>query len=91
MALTAARVLPVGSEILPRAGGRLSEFWRLTGDGSDVDVVITSQTLDYIEAVNANGASHNITSATTTAVTLTFATAPGNLLTMDVELIGRKN
>lgn len=91
MAITAARALPPAPEMLPIGGGRLCEAWRLTGDGSATTVTITAAFIDYIEVAIAGTATNNITSSTTSSVTLTFATAPGNNLTLDVMLIGRKN
>lgn len=91
MAITASRVLPPSPEIYPTGGGRLTETWRLTGDGSSTTVTLTAETLDYVEAAPNGTITHNITASTVKSVTLTFATAPGNNLTLDVDLVGRKN
>jgi len=91
MSMTAARVVPAAPEMMPGPGGRLEEIWRVTHDGSDVDVTITTDFIDYIESALGADFSHDITSSTRNQVTLTFAAALTNALTQDVRIIGRKN
>lgn len=93
MALTAVRVWPLGPEQAPGSDGMAREVWRLTGDGSDVDITLTPDTLKKgIYFVTSGGATHNLSASAgvpSTTVTLTFATAPGNGLLMDVVLHGK--
>jgi len=84
MAISASQVLTTMSPI--PFGPYFFEKWRLTGDGSATTVTLTAAFGRRIVAVDAGAVTHDITSSTTTQVTLTFASAPGNNLTLDVNL-----
>lgn len=90
MSIAAVRVLPPSPELVPGPGGRFTEVWRLTGDAAATTVTITLQTIDYVETVQCDGASHDITDTSQKVVILTFATAPG-AVNFDAEFKGRKN
>jgi len=91
MPITGTKIMPEGAEMVKGYAGRLTEVWRLTGDGSATTYALTAQSGRYIESIIGMGFTHNVSAATPSlSATLTFATAPGNTLTFDVQVNTRE-
>lgn len=89
MALTATKLFPPSPESVPLGGGLFLEIWQLTGDGADTAVDITTDSIRRIKGATAGMSTNNVTSTSTTSVTLTFGTAPGNGLTLQAFIVGK--
>jgi len=89
MALVATKLFPPSPESVPLGGGLFLEIWQLTGDGADTTVDITTHSIKRIKGATAGMSTNNVTVNTADTITLTFATAPGNGLTLQAFVVGK--
>jgi hypothetical protein len=73
--------------------GRMTERWRLTGDGASTTYLLQPDTRGRVESAAGDGNwSHDIPAngvISSTGFTITFAAAPANGATYDVDVVIR--